>query len=68
MHKCSFPEGISIRPDSYHELDPCLYEDIEVHTNCCVIISRCKRCGNIDISWTKNEDCESYNPNTLDPL
>lgn len=67
-HKCSFPEGLIIKPDGENELDPCVYEDIELHTNCQVIVSRCKRCGHIEVSWIKNDDCESYNPMTNEPL
>ncbi len=66
--KCKFPNGLVVKPDGKNELDPCIYEDIEIHTNCQVIISRCKKCGNIGISWTKNEDCESYDPRTNEPL
>lgn len=67
MSKCSF-DGYSIRPDSIHELDPCLYEDIEIHTNCTVIVSKCKKCGHLEISWVKNEGCDSFDPRTNEPL
>lgn len=67
MPKCSF-DGCSIRPDSIHELDPCLYEDIEVHTNCTIIVSRCKKCGHVEFSWIKNDDCDSFDPRTNEPL
>ena len=62
LSKCQFPNGMKIKPDGVNELDPCVYEDIEIHTNCTVIISRCTKCGNLEISWIKNEDCESYDP------
>ncbi|MBQ6906218.1 MAG: hypothetical protein IJN75_04280 [Clostridia bacterium] len=39
-------------------VDPHIYEEIEVHHNCTVIISRCKKCGKIDISWSKEADDE----------
>lgn len=68
MCKCKFPNGLTIKPDGENELDPCLYEDIETHTNCTIIVSRCIRCGDISISWIKNEGCESYNPQTNEPL
>ena len=68
MDKCKFPNGITIKLDGTNELDPCIYEDIEIHTNCTVIISKCLRCGNLEISWIKNEDCESYDPRTNEPL
>ncbi len=56
--KCQFPDGLSIRPDGINELDPCVYEDIEKHTNVTVIVSKCKNCGNIDISWIRQENTE----------
>ena len=67
MAKCSF-DGYSIRPDGIHDLDPCLYEDIEIHTNCTVIVSRCKKCGHVEISWIKNDSCDSFDPRTNEPL
>ena len=68
MCKCKFPDGIIIKPDGIHELDPCVYEDIEIHTSCMVAVSRCKNCGHIEISWTKNDDCDSFDPRTNEPL
>ena len=68
MDKCKFPNGITIKPDGTNELDPCVYEDVEIHTNCTVIISKCTKCGNLEISWIKNEGCESYDPRTNEPL
>lgn len=56
MEKCKYPEGITIKPDGIHELDPCVYEDIEKHANVTVVVSRCKRCGHIEISWMRQDD------------
>lgn len=56
--KCSFGEGITIKPDGVNELDPCIYEDIEMYTNVTVVVSRCKKCGHIEISWIKQENTE----------
>lgn len=56
--KCCWPEGMVIKPDGINELDPCVYEDIEIYTNVTVIVSRCKNCGNIDIRWMRQEDTE----------
>ena len=39
-------------------VDPCLYKQIEAYKNVTVIISKCVRCGTIDISWKKQEDTE----------
>lgn len=58
MCKCSYPNGLSFKPDGVHELDPCIYEEIERYINVTVIISKCKKCGNIDISWERQEDTE----------
>lgn len=55
--KCSF-DGVTIKPDGMHELDPCVYEDIEMYVNATVIISRCKKCGHIEVSWKRQEDTE----------
>lgn len=56
-NKCSFGD-ITIKPDGVNELDPCVYEDIEMYTNVTVVISRCKRCGHIEISWMKQDNTE----------
>lgn len=59
--KCSFGDGVRILPDGVHELDPCLYEEIERYRNVTVIVSRCRKCGNVDISWERQEDTEEVN-------
>lgn len=59
MCKCSFPDGIVIKPDGINELDPCLYETIETHRNVTVEVRRCKRCGHIDIAWIRQSNTES---------
>lgn len=58
MAKCTFGDGMTIKPDGVHELDPCLYEDIEIWHNVTVIVSRCKHCGHIELSWIKQDDTE----------
>lgn len=58
MDKCKFPEGIVIKPDGIHELDPCEYQEVERYANVTVSIRRCKKCGNIDIAWFRQEDTE----------
>ena len=57
-NNCSFGEGITIKPDGVNELDPCVYEDIEIYANVTVIISRCKKCGKIELSWLRQENTE----------
>lgn len=58
MEKCKFPDGVTIKPDGENELDPCMYEKIAAYQNVTVIVSRCKNCGNIDISWIRQDDTE----------
>ncbi len=66
MHKCEFPEGLKILPDGKNELDPCLYETSEIYTNCIVEICRCKKCGNISVSWRKTDQTESVPESDFD--
>lgn len=56
--KCSFPEGMTIRPDGVHELDPCTYEVVEKYRNVTVEVLRCPKCGHTEISWYRQEDAE----------
>ena len=60
MDKCKFPDGITIKPDGINELDPCKYEDIEKYANVTVTISRCKKCGHIEISWNGKKILKKY--------
>lgn len=57
-HKCCYPNGLVVKPDSQHELDPCVYQDIEMHTNVTVIVSKCSRCGHIELSWIRTDETE----------
>lgn len=54
--KCSYPDGLVIKPDGVHELDPCRYEEIETVYNVNVRVLRCKECGHIELEWFRNED------------
>lgn len=58
MSKCSFPGGITIKPDGVNELDPCEYELIEKYRNVTVEILRCKKCGHVEILWFRQENTE----------
>lgn len=60
MEKCKH-NGAVIRPDGVHELDPCVYEDIEKYKNVTVTVSKCKHCGRIDISWQRQDDTVKVN-------
>lgn len=59
MCKCNFPEGVVIKLDSVHDLDPCCYEVAERHRNVTVEVLKCKRCGHTEISWYRQDDTES---------
>lgn len=61
MEKCKHPDGVVIKPDGVHELDPCVYETVEAYRNVTVEVRRCKRCGNIDIAWRRQEDTLELN-------
>ena len=58
IKKCVFPDGLSIKPNGINELDPCLYETEQILTNCIVEISKCKKCGNISVSWKRTTETE----------
>ena len=68
--KCCYPNELVVKPDNKHELDPCIYQDIEMHTNVTVIVSKCCRCGHIELSWVRTEETEdidlSQNDGDLD--
>lgn len=57
-NKCSFGVGVTVKPDGINELDPCTYEDVEVHTNVTVVVKRCQKCGHIELVWHRQEDTE----------
>jgi len=57
--KCIFGDGVIIKPDGVHQLDPCIYETIEVHRNVTVEVMRCRKCGHIEIMWHRQADTES---------
>lgn len=55
-----------MKPDGIHELDPCIYELMEVHKNVTVFVYRCQNCGHVEISWEKQEDTEDIMEGDLD--
>lgn len=59
MGKCSFPEGVTIKPDGIHPLDPCRYQTAEIHKNVTLEVLRCVNCGHIELLWRKQENTES---------
>lgn len=52
--KCTYPPGLSIKPDGIHELDPCVYQTVEVIHNADVRILKCKNCGHIEVEWSRS--------------
>lgn len=56
MSKCTFGEGITIKPDGMNELDPCCYETVEEYKGCTVRVLRCKKCGHTEIEWEKENE------------
>ena len=59
MDKCTLPDGMDIRPDGEHSIDPCCYKLKEIHRNVTVMVSECPNCGSIDVSWERQEDTDS---------
>ena len=56
MSRCQWPDGMEIRPDGVHRLDPCTYDVIEEHRGVTVRVLRCRRCGHQEIEWTREVD------------
>lgn len=55
--KCNL-EGLEIRPDGIHPLDPCVYEIVEEHPNVTVEVLRCRKCKHQEISWYRPKEEE----------
>ena len=54
--KCSFGDGVVIKPDGMNELDPCVYQEIERYANVTISVLKCKQCGHIELCWYKQDD------------
>lgn len=65
MEKCCFPDGMVIKPDGVNELDPCIYEEVERYRNVTVSVMRCKKCGHVEVSWTRQENTEEVTEDEL---
>lgn len=65
MKKCCYPNGMTIKPDGINELDPCLYEDIGTYKNVTIMISKCKNCGHVEISWKRQSNTEEVKNENL---
>lgn len=58
MDKCSFGDGVTIKPDGENELDPCFYETVETYRNVTVKVLRCTKCGHIELNWYMQDNTE----------
>ena len=70
--RCSFGEGVLVKLDGIHTLDPCVYEEVMlipdqtlnnlgdgiIHRNVTVIISKCIYCGHESAAWIRQENTE----------
>ncbi len=65
MEKCRSPGGVVIKPDGVNELDPCIYEEVERYRNVTISVMRCKRCGHVEVSWTRQENTEEVTEDEL---
>lgn len=63
--KCSFGGGVEVKIGGI-EVDPCIYEIKEIHTNVTVYVRQCPRCGSVDIAWVRQEDTEDILEGDLD--
>ena len=61
--KCSFREGVSIRPDGVHELEPHAYQETQIIHNATVSILKCKNCGKESVGWLRQPN--SYEDDNL---
>lgn len=58
MKKCTCPKQL-IGPVIMGEpftIDPCVYENQQVISNCIVVVSKCKVCGYETFEWHRTDD------------
>ena len=48
---CSLPDGVEMKIGGIHSIDPCVYKDVEMHTNVTVIVSQTRRSSDL---WQKS--------------
>lgn len=65
IHKCRFPGGMVIKPNGVDELTACHFELKQVFQNVTVEVWQCPVCGNVDISWRRQDDTETVIFNEL---
>ena len=55
-NKCEWPGGMTVLLDGVHELDPCVYEEVETIHNVTAHVLRCKQCGHIELEFTRQDE------------
>lgn len=53
--KCKFPEGVTIKPDGVHDMEPCDYMLAEKYANVTVEVLECKHCGDVKVGWYRQK-------------
>lgn len=61
--ECSWGPGVDVKLNGI-SVEPCVYKEVGVYHGATVIVSKCKKCGKIDISWVPGEGYE-YGPEDL---
>lgn len=59
--KCQPPLGIKMGVNyqgEFFSLDPCVYEEMEVHRNVTVVVKQCPKCGHVELEWHRQDDTE----------
>ena len=56
--KCSFGEGITVKPNGVDELDPCKYVVEEEYMNVTVRVLKCRKCGHVEIEWERQQNTQ----------
>lgn len=56
--KC-LPENTHVNINGYN-WNGCVLEDIELHKNVTVIVSKCSNCGEISLGWYRQPNTESH--------
>ena len=58
MDKCKFPDGVVVKLDGIHEVEPHAYRLKQKLKNVTVEILECSECGDVSIGWYRQEDTE----------
>lgn len=56
--KCSWGDGISVRPDGVQELEACRYQLTQKLRNVTVEILTCPVCGKVSVGWYRQNNTE----------